>query len=152
MGKGLRPATCDRVRAQIALELDREYSQLERARRVSHVAHCEDCRAFEADLQAFTQMLREAPPERPSRQFAVPRRGVAGRALRTSSVAAAAMVLALVGLTTQLATDLATNDRRSAAPTAPTVYPTSQVLASEIAIIEDLGESPRLVAATADLR
>ena len=152
MGKGLRPATCDRVRAQIALELDREYSQLERARRVSHVAHCDECRAFEADLQTFTEMLREAPPERPSRQFAVPRRGVAARAFRTSSVAAAAMVLALVGLTTQLATDLATNDARSAAPRQPTLYPSNQVLASEVAIIEDLGESPRLVAATANLR
>ena len=152
MGKGFRSAACERIRAQIALELDRDYSQLERARRVSHVAHCEECRAFEADLQTFTQMLRDAPPERPSRTFAVPRRGAAARALRTSSVAAAAMVLAVVGLTTQLATDLATGDNPSAAPRQPTLYPTSQVLASEVAIIEVLGESPRLFAATADLR
>ena len=152
MGNGFRSATCDRVRAQIALELDREFSQLERARRVSHVAHCEDCRAFEADLKEFTQLLRDAPPERPSRPFTVPRRGVAVRSLRTPAVAAAAMVLALVGVTTQIATDLATSDRRSSVRSGPTVYPTSDALESEVQIIEVLGESPRLVAAAADLR
>jgi predicted anti-sigma-YlaC factor YlaD len=152
VGNGYRSATCERVRAQIALELDREFSQLERARRVSHVAHCGECRAFEADLAAFTQLLRDAPPERPSRAFTVPRRGVGVRSLRTSAVAAAATVLALVGVTTQIATDLATSERGSAARSGPTVYPTNQALESEVEIIEVLGESPRLVAATADLR
>jgi hypothetical protein len=138
------------VRAQIALELDRDFSQLERARRVSHVAHCEECRAFEADLREFTRLLREAPPERPTRPFAVPRRGFAARSLRAPAVAAA-MVLALVGVTTQIATDLA-RERPSAARSGPTVYPTGEELQSEVEFIQVLSERPRLMAATSDLR
>jgi hypothetical protein len=139
------------VRAQIALEPDREFSQLERARRVSHVAHCAECRAFEADLQEFTRLLREAPAERPSRPFVVPRRGIAARSLRAPAVAAA-MMLALVGVTTQLATDLATSERRSAVRSGPTVFPTVEELESEVEFIEVLAEHPRLMAATSNLR
>jgi predicted anti-sigma-YlaC factor YlaD len=139
------------VRAQIALELDRDFSQLERARRVSHVAHCAECRAFESDLGEFTRLLREAPPERPSRPFVVPRRGFAARSLRTPAVAAA-MVLALVGVTTQIATDLATSERSAASRSGPTVYPTGEELQSEVEFIEVLSERPRLMAATSDLR
>jgi predicted anti-sigma-YlaC factor YlaD len=149
VSKGLRSATCERVRAQIALELDREFSQLERARRVTHVAHCAECRAFEVDLQEFTTLLREAPPERPSRPFAVPRRRFAARSLRASSVAAAAMVLALIGLTTQLVTDLAETERSASRPT---VYPTAPEIQAEITFIEVLAERPRLLAATSNLR
>jgi predicted anti-sigma-YlaC factor YlaD len=151
VSSNLRSATCERVRAQIALELDREFSQLERARRVSHVAHCAECRAFEADLQEFTRLLREAPPEPLSRPFVVPRRGIAMRSLRAPAVAAA-MVLALVGVTTQLATDLATGERRSAVRSSPTVYPTGAELESELEFIQVLSERPRLMAATSDLR
>ena len=151
MGYGLRPATCERIRAQIALELDRDFSQLERARRDSHVAHCAECRAFESDIREFTRLLREAPAERPSRPFAVPRRSAAMRSLRAPAVAAA-MVLALVGVATQVATDLATSRGSTAAPNAPTVYPTGDELESEVQFIEVLGESPRLMAATSDLR
>ena len=139
------------MRAQIALELDRDFSQLERARRVSHVAHCAECRAFEADLREFTRLLREAPRERPSRPFAVPRRGVAARSLRAPAVAAA-LVLALVGITTQSATALATRDRSSTARSGPTVFPTGEELESEVEFIEVLSERPRLMAATSDLR
>jgi predicted anti-sigma-YlaC factor YlaD len=139
------------VRAQIALELDREFSQLERARRVTHVSRCAECRAFEADLQEFTRMLREAPAERPSRPFAVPRRRLATRSLRAPAVAAAAMVLALVGVT-QVATDLATSERPAAALSGPTRFPTGQELESELEVIQVLTESPRLMAATANLR
>jgi predicted anti-sigma-YlaC factor YlaD len=149
VGSRLRSATCERVRAQIALELDRDFSQLERARRVTHVAHCAECSAFEADLQQFTKLLREAPPERPSRPFVVPRRRLAGRSLRVTSAAAAAMVLALVGLTTQLAADLAKTDRSASRPM---VYPTTPELQSEITFIEVLAEQPRLVATNANLR
>lgn len=151
MGHGLRSATCERVRAQIALELDREFSQLERARRVSHVAYCKECRAFEDDIQEFTRLLRSAPPERPSRQFTVPRRSVAARSLRAPAVAAA-MVLALVGVTTQIATDLAASESPSAVPAGPTVFPTGDEIESEVQFIEVLAESPRLMAATSDLR
>jgi predicted anti-sigma-YlaC factor YlaD len=140
------------VRAQIALELDREFSQLERARRVTHVAHCAECRAFEADLQEFTTLLREAPPERPTRPFVVPRRGVAARSLRASSVAAAAMVLAFVGVTAQLATDFVTGERPSDVRSGPTHYPTGTELASELEVIELLTERPGLLAANANLR
>ena len=60
---GDTPLVCDRVRAQISLELDGELSQLERAMLTSHLARCTDCRVFEAEVTAFTHALRAAPLE-----------------------------------------------------------------------------------------
>jgi predicted anti-sigma-YlaC factor YlaD len=143
--------SCDRVRAQIALEVDREFSQLERARRAAHVAHCADCREFGAEVREFTRLLREAPPELLTRQISVRRPRTAARSVRLSTVAAAAMVFALVGLTSQVASQFARSDL-SAARSEPTVYPTVQDLESEIEVIEALAASPRLMADNANLR
>jgi predicted anti-sigma-YlaC factor YlaD len=138
------------VRAQIALEVDQEFSQLERARRATHVAHCAECRAFGAEVREFTRLLREAPPELLTRQIAVRRPRTAAQSLRLTSVAAAAMVLALAGLTAQVASQFVSSDL--AAAQRPTVYPTVQDLESEIEVIEALGASPRLMADNANLR
>ena len=138
------------MRAQIALEVDQEFSQLERARRATHVAHCAECRAFGAEVREFTRLLREAPPELLTRQIAVRRPRTAAQSLRLTSVAAAAMVLALAGLTAQVASQFVSSDL--AAAQRPTVYPTVQDLESEIEVIEALGASPRLMADNANLR
>ena len=133
------------MRAQIALELDR------RARRATHVAHCAECRAFGVEVREFTRLLREAPPELLTRPITVQRPRTAARSLRLTSVAAAAMVLALVGLTSQLASQFVRSDL-SAARSGPTVYPTGSDLQSEIEVIEALTASPRLMADNANLR
>jgi predicted anti-sigma-YlaC factor YlaD len=139
------------VRAQIALEVDHEFSQLERARTVTHVAHCAECRAFGVEVREFTRMLRETPPELLTRPITVRRPRTAAQSLRLTSVAAAAMILALVGLSAQLASQLVKSDL-SAARSGPTVYPTGSDLESEIAVIEALTASPRLMADNANLR
>jgi predicted anti-sigma-YlaC factor YlaD len=139
------------VRAQIALEVDEAFSQLERARRATHVAHCAECRAFGAEVREFTRLLREAPPEFMSRPIVIRRPRTAARSLRLTSVAAAAMVLALVGLTSQLASQFVRSDL-SAVRSVPTAYPTGQDLQSEIEVIEALAASPRLMADNANLR
>ena len=151
MTQASRSSSCDRVRAQIALEVDQEFSQLERARRATHVAHCPECRAFGIEVREFTRMLRAAPPERLTRPIAIRRPRTVVRSRRVASVAAAAMVLSLAGLTAQVASQFVTSDL-SAARSRPTVYPTVQDLESEIAVIEALGESPRLMADNANLR
>jgi predicted anti-sigma-YlaC factor YlaD len=131
--------------------VDHEYSQLERARRAAHIAHCAECRAFGVEVREFTRLLREAPLERLTRPITIPRPRTAAHSLRLTGIAAAAMVLALVGLTTQLATDFAGQGGQSARR-APTVFLTGQDLESEIEVIEALGESPRLMADNANLR
>lgn len=139
------------MRAQIALEVDHEFSQLERARRATHVAHCAECRAFGVEVREFTRMLREAPHELLTRPITVRRPRTATRSVRLTSVAAAAMVLAMVGLTTQLASQFVRSDL-SAARSGPTVYATASDLQSEIEVIEALAASPRLMADNANLR
>ena len=131
--------------------MDHEYSQLERARRATHVAHCADCRAFGVEVREFTRLLREAPPELLSRPITVRRPRTAAQSLRLTSVAAAAMVLALVGLSAQLATEFAARGSQ-AARSGPTVFATGQDLVSEIELIEALAASPRLMADNANLR
>jgi predicted anti-sigma-YlaC factor YlaD len=63
---------CDRVRAQVSLELDCELSQFERAMIRVHLARCGDCRSFAAAVRAFTVGLRAAPAEWPSGPISVP--------------------------------------------------------------------------------
>jgi hypothetical protein len=131
--------------------VDHEYSQLERTRRAAHVARCAECRAFGVEVREFTRLLREAPPERLTRPITIPRPRTAAQSLRLTGIAAAAMVLALVGLSAQLATDFAGRGDQSARR-GPTVFLTGQDLESEIEVIEALGESPRLMADNANLR
>ena len=102
-------------------------------------------------MREFTRLLREAPPEQLTRPITVRRPRTAARSVRLTSVAAAAMVLALAGLTAQVASQFVTSDL-SAARSRPTVYPTVQDLESEIEVIEALAASPRLMADNANLR
>lgn len=90
---------CDRIQECISLDLDGELSRLERARVDRHLAGCADCKAFRAEVHAFTGALRSAPLEQLERPVALPtRRRVVS--LRSFQVAAAAAVaIAAVGLT-----------------------------------------------------
>ncbi|MGH3137429.1 MAG: zf-HC2 domain-containing protein [Gaiellaceae bacterium] len=60
----VRPVVCERVRAQVSLQLDGELSELERRLMESHLTRCPSCGAFEQDVVSLTQSLRDAPLER----------------------------------------------------------------------------------------
>src|SRR5947208_2448088 len=98
MREAPRPLICERVRAQMSLELDGELSHLEQALVEAHIEHCESCRFYRADLFSFTTELRAAPLDRLSRQFELPRRQ-RRLTLHAVQTAAAAAVVA-VGIAT----------------------------------------------------
>jgi predicted anti-sigma-YlaC factor YlaD len=81
---------CERVRAQISLELDDELSQLEQLMVEAHLDHCEGCRAYRADLMAFTRHVRTTPLERLERRVVLPhpQRRVTLRAMQAAGAAA----------------------------------------------------------------
>ena len=97
---------CDPTRNLIALGLDGDLSELERALVSTHLKRCAQCRVFEADVNAFTRMLRETPPETLDRpvELSLPYRrrvrGVARQALQAASgvAAVAAMLIGAVVL------------------------------------------------------
>src|SRR6187431_596619 len=96
-------AACDRVRAQISLELDSELSQLERAMVAAHVVRCADCRAFRTGTTAVTRELRAAPLEQPPASVPVRRPRRLASVARFQAGVAAAMALAIVGVASQIA-------------------------------------------------
>ena len=96
-------AACDRVRAQISLELDSELSQLERAMVAAHVMRCAGCRAFRSGVTAVTRELRAAPLEQPPASVLVRRPRRLASAARFQAGVAAAMALTIVGVATQVA-------------------------------------------------
>jgi predicted anti-sigma-YlaC factor YlaD len=95
---------CDRVRAQISLELDGEISQLERALVDAHLRRCADCSAFRARARAFTTELRVAPLARPPADLHVSRPRRISVVARYQAGVAAAMALAIVGVASEMAT------------------------------------------------
>jgi hypothetical protein len=96
-----RPVVCERVRAQVSIELDGELSELERRMLDAHLARCSACRTYAADVASFTTKLRSAPLERIGRPIHVHRpRHVA---LTHAHVGlAAALAIAVVGSVLQL--------------------------------------------------
>ena len=92
---------CDRVRAQISLELDGELSQLERRMLAAHLDRCSECHAYHADVATFTHELRAAPLEQPQRPFVLPHRRRIS--LGSAQVGVAAMLaFAALGVGSQL--------------------------------------------------
>src|SRR6266508_6170062 len=89
---------CDRVRAQISLEVDGEISQLERAMVAAHTLRCADCHAFRARVRVFTSELRAAPLVRPPANLHVRRPRRISLVARYQAGVAAAMALAIVGV------------------------------------------------------
>jgi predicted anti-sigma-YlaC factor YlaD len=95
-------AACERMRAHISLELDDPVSELERRMLAAHLARCDDCRTFAAEVDAFTRALREAPLESPERPIVVrrPRRSTLER---LQMGVAAAVAVTAIGIASQLA-------------------------------------------------
>jgi len=94
----VRQSTCDRARTWVSLRLDGELSELEGALLDAHLGRCQTCRTAVAVIEATTQAIRSAPPERPSVALAIPR--TRGRSsLRPFYAAAAAMLSFVVVLT-----------------------------------------------------
>lgn len=131
-----RSIVCDRVRAQISVELDGELSQLERAMLAAHVRRCAECRAYGVEVTAFTDELRAAELQVMERPVVVRRlrRAVAGR--RWMQVpAAAALALTVVGVATQVAALGPRPAGQSASLGAPVRFPTRAELERELALI-----------------
>jgi predicted anti-sigma-YlaC factor YlaD len=95
------PVVCERVRAQVSLEVDGELSQLERAMLAAHVARCAECRAYRRDVHALIGALRSAPLET-APPIAVRRYRRSIPATRLQAGAAAAMAFAVVGIASQV--------------------------------------------------
>ena len=93
---------CERVRAQVSLQLDEELSELERRMMESHLARCPECGAFEQDMAMLTQSLRDAPLERPRDPIVVTAPRWASFARVQVGVAAAVAVVSL-GVAVQFA-------------------------------------------------
>jgi predicted anti-sigma-YlaC factor YlaD len=92
--------SCAELHALVSCKLDGAVSQFELALASAHLRDCADCAAFEAEVGAFTKLLREARPERPRHTVALPyglrfRRHarVARGALATAAVAMAAVTI-----------------------------------------------------------
>lgn len=94
---------CERVRAQISLELDSELSQLERRMLDAHFARCAQCAEYAADIRDITERIRREPLVAMERPVVVRRRRTL-TAARLQIGVAAAFALAALGLGTQLAT------------------------------------------------
>ena len=62
MGRWRRTTACERAAQWISLELDDELGGLERDGLARHLGRCEECRLLKADVEAFTTLLRDAPP------------------------------------------------------------------------------------------
>src|SRR4051794_8982676 len=96
-----RTTSCERAAQWISLELDGELSELEHARLARHLERCVSCRAWSADVEGFTSLLRSAPPAQLSSPLAVSvpfvraKRRVAVAALVTAAAVGAAVVVAL---------------------------------------------------------
>jgi predicted anti-sigma-YlaC factor YlaD len=85
---------CERARTQLSARYDGELNQLEDADLRRHLALCASCSAYEAEVGAFSRMLRTAPLEEPEFPIFVPR--TRRLAARIQVGAAAAAVLATV--------------------------------------------------------
>lgn len=93
---------CERVRAQVSLQLDGELSELEARMLDAHLVRCPDCSAYANNVRSFTHELRAAPLESPSAPVVVrrSRRAILGR---FQVAATAALAIAAVGIASQLA-------------------------------------------------
>ena len=125
---------CDRVRSQVAAELDGELSQLERAMLAAHLARCAACRAYEADVRSYTDALRAAPLERMETPVAVRRARRPGVVRFPAAAAAAAVALVAVGVATN---DDGSRERsRVALGVEIVTFPTQAELQRELTLIQ----------------
>jgi anti-sigma factor RsiW len=127
MGVVTRSIVCDRVRAQISLGLDGELSELESRMLESHVARCEECAAYEADVVSLTAWLREAPLEPLERPIVLRRPGRRVSVAGVQVGVAAALAVAVLGVVAQLGPG-----QTEPAIASPTKYATYEQLSREV--------------------
>jgi predicted anti-sigma-YlaC factor YlaD len=89
---------CRLAREHISLHLDGELSEFEQVALDVHLTSCARCRAYGASVADVSAQLRLAPLEEPEFPVMLPRRSRIGVSLRTTQVAAAAVVVAAFGL------------------------------------------------------
>src|SRR5436190_6528538 len=92
---------CDSVREWASLQLDGELSEFERVLMDAHFAVCADCTQFRESIAGFTSELRAVALE-PSERPVVVRRARRAISFRRVPAAAAAVVVATVGVATLL--------------------------------------------------
>src|SRR5207244_3574511 len=73
MNAGRSAIVCERIRAQVSLELDGELSELERRMLSAHLDRCDDCSDYARDLSRITDDLRSAPLEQLTHPLVVQR-------------------------------------------------------------------------------
>lgn len=127
MGVLTRSIVCDRVRAQISLGLDGELSELESRMLEAHVARCEECAAYEADVVSLTALLREAPLEPLERPIVLRRPSRRVSIVRMQVGVAAALAFAVLGVVAQLGPGQTEPTLAS-----PTKFATSEQLTREV--------------------
>ena len=132
----VRPSViCERVRAQVSLQLDDELSQLERRMLAAHLERCSDCRSYADEVFAFTRTLREAPLESLERPLVLrrPRRASIGR-LQVG--VAAGLVVAILGAASQFAASETQSPSLARFEGARNLSPPGAVLEREQAILD----------------
>jgi hypothetical protein len=95
---GTRDSRCDRAREWISLRADAELSELESALLAAHLKRCPGCGSFAVGVGTATVQLRAASLERLRRPVGLPRRRAASPLRAVQLGAAAALVVAAVGL------------------------------------------------------
>lgn len=125
---------CERVRAQVSLQLDGELSELEARMLDAHLVRCADCSAYAHNVRSFTHELRAAPLESPSLPVVVDRArwAILGRFQVAATVA---LAIAAVGIASQLAPTSPQSPARAESG-AIRQFQTRPELEQELAIIE----------------
>jgi anti-sigma factor RsiW len=102
---------CERARTQLSARLDSELTELEDAELRRHLAACPSCRAYEAEIGAFSSALRDAPLEEPEFPIFIPRtRRIAPRIQVGAAAAVAVATVVFASLSGAL------NERQIASP------------------------------------
>lgn len=126
---------CERVRAQVSLDLDGELSQLERRMLSAHLLRCPECLAFSDEVNGFTHELRSAPFESLEYPVVVRRPGRVALA-RVQVGVAAALALASVGIATQLGDSTRQQQSPPGLSSSRELSPPRSVLEREQAILQ----------------
>jgi anti-sigma factor RsiW len=125
---------CERVRAQVSLELDDELSQLEQRMLTTHLERCADCAHYAHEVRDLTVRIRSAPAAIMRRPVVVRRR----RAVTTTRIqigVAAALALAALGLGTELAATPSQGGSLARFEGQPSLSPPRNVVEHEQAIL-----------------
>ena len=104
----------------------------------SHLERCADCRAYSAEVTAFTEALRDSPLEGLERPVTVVRRSRRVAAVRIPAAVAAVMAIAVVGVSSQLAANQAREG--SFSNRTQLRFPTQDELEREQTLIENASD------------